>query len=239
MIIHEKYTLPTKIELELAELPDPASPDYLSQLECASIEVVVIARRHSEDLRLRDHIDSILVERTPRLIRAAVRKHSHVPWEEIDEAEDEAMVMFWEQIQDESFFEIRFNSAMMTLAHDAGKKILGGKQRKRERFAVRITSAELGGTDGRNSVADIAEYFDSDSIVDSQHLVEIGLAALSKEQARALILHHQMGYQIYSDDPTVVTVATLLGCKERKARKLIADGRATFQCAIGQENVNE
>lgn len=236
MTTHEKYTLPPET---VAEMPDPAASDYLNRLECASIEIVVIARRHAEDLRLRDQIDSILVERTSRLIRAAVYKHSHVPWEEIDEAQDETMVMFWAKIQDESFFEIRFNAAMMTLAQEVGEKIVGGKQREHERSAVSIYSAEPGGSDGRNTVAEIAISFDLDSIIESRRLVEIGLAALPEEQSRALTLRYEMGYQIYSDDPTVVTVATLLGCKERKARRLIADGRAAFQCAIGQENVNE
>ena len=239
MTTHEKYTLPPETVAEMAEMPDPAASDYLNRLECASIEIVVIARRHAEDLRLRDQIDSILVERTSRLIRAAVYKHSHVPWEEIDEAQDETMVMFWAKIQDESFFEIRFNAAMMTLAQEVGEKIVGGKQREHERSAVSIYSAEPGGSDGRNTVAEIAVSFDLDSIIESRRLVEIGLAALPEEQSRALTLRYEMGYQIYSDDPTVVTVATLLGCKERKARRLIADGRAAFQSAIGQENINE
>ena len=236
MTTHEKFTLPTEIETELAELSEPTASDYLNRLQHASIEVVIIARRLAEDWRLRDQIDSIIIERTNGLIRAAVYKHSHVPRQEFDEALDEAMVLFWEAIQDESFFEIRFNSAMKRLAKQAGRKIHGSKQRQREWSAVRIDSAGTEDSDDRSAVIDVADSIDMDSLIDDHRLVEIGLAALTDEQARALILHLNMGYPIFSNDPTVETVATQLGCRERKARKLIADGKAAFRHAIGEEN---
>ena len=239
MTTNEKYTLPTKIETELAELPEPMAPDYLNRLQHASMEVVVIARRLAADRRLRDQIDSILVDRTYGLIHAAVYKHSHVPREEFDEAYDEATVLFWEAIQDESFFEIRFNLAMMRIAQQAGRKIHWSEQRQHEWSAMRIDTAGSEDSDDRDTVIDIANSFDFDSLVDDRRLVEIGLAALTDEQARALILHYYMGYPIFSSDPTVETVATLLGCRERKARRLIADGKAAFQHTIGQENNDE
>ena len=236
MITHEKFTLPTEIETELAELPEPTAPDYLNRLQYASMEVVVIARRHTADLLLRDHIDSILVERAIGLIGAAVYRHSQVPEQELDEARDEAMVLFWEAIQDESFFEIRFNLAMKRIAQQAGRRIFGSEQRQHEWFARRIDIAGSEDLDDRDGVIDIAYSVDLDSLVDDRRLVEIGLAALTDEQGKALILHYHMGYPIFSSDPTVETVATLLGCRERKARKLIADGKAAFRYAIGEEN---
>ena len=62
MVTHQKYTLPSEIRAELAGLPDPSASCYLSRLQCASIEVVVIARRLAPTNELRDKIDQILAD---------------------------------------------------------------------------------------------------------------------------------------------------------------------------------
>ena len=153
MVTAETYTRPPEIEAELAALPDPATPAYLDRLQGASIEVVVVARRRAADRKLRDRIDSILFERTVPLIRKAVRRHGGVPFEELDEAEDEAMFRFWERVhQGESFFEVRFNLATERLAQHAGRKISGGRQRERERSALRIGSDDSSEPNGRHAV---------------------------------------------------------------------------------------
>ena len=211
---HARFTLPPEVQAELAALPEPTAPDHLDSLQRASLEVVVIARRLATGQRLRDQIDSILVSRLTPVIRAAVHRHGRVPGTETEEAEQEAMVLFWEAIQSESFFEVRFNQAMQFLAKQAGRKIRGGKQREFERSALRA------GTEDRD-------------------LIDVGLASLPEEQARAIILHYRMELQIYSHDPAVRTVASVLGCGERKARKLIADGRAGLRRSIGQEDDDE
>ena len=235
MVMNNKYTLPPEIEAELAELPDPSAPCYLSQLQCVSIEVVVIARRLAPTRELRDEIDSILVEvSTPRIL-AAVRRHSGVYPHELEEAENEAMVLFWEALQDESFFEVKFNLAMKRLAQQAGRKIHGSKQRRFERSTMWIDPMDSEDSHGREVLTDIAVHVDTDSQLDTRQLVETGLATLPKEQARAIILHYLMGFTIYSQDSTVPTVASELGCGERKARRLIADGRKALERSIGQE----
>ena len=239
MMTGEKYTRPPEIEVALAAMPDPTASSYLGWMQSVSIEVIVIARRQAADRMLRDQIDSILVERSMPRIRAAVRRHSGAPSEDLGEAGDEAMVLFWEEIQRESFFEVRFNLAMESLAKRAGRNIRGGKQRERERSALRIGSKESEESDGRNTVTDIPDDADAYSEMESRHLVEVGLASLPDEQARALSLHYLVGLQVYSHDPKVPTVASVLGCGERKARKLIADGKTGLRCWIGQENWDE
>ena len=237
--IHEKYEIPPEIEAELASLPSPTAASYLRQLLCASIEVVVIARRQSTDRRLRDQIDSILVERTAARILTAVHRHSGAPPEEMDEAGDEAMLLFWEAIQRESFFEVRFNRALQYLAKRAGRNIRGGMQRGRERSALRIGSKGDEDADAQPAPIDIVDNVDSYSQLEDQLLVQSGLASLPDEQAKALCLHYLLGLPIFVNEPTVPTVASELGCGERKARKLIADGKAALRRSIGQEDVDE
>ena len=239
MVIGEKYIRPPEIAAELADLTATTALDYLDRLQRVSIEVVVIARRQATDRMLRDRIDSILVERSLPRIRAAVNRYSNVPPEELDEAEGEAMVLFWKGIQDESFFEVRFNRAMKFLAKQAGRNIRGGEQREWERSALRISSDNSEDSNGRYAVTDIPDDSDEYSEFESRHLIEVGLASLPEEQARAISLHYHLGLQIYSKDPAVPTVASKLGCRERKARKLIADGMAALRCSIGQKEGDE
>ena len=236
MVTEEKYTRPPEIEAELAALPAPTTSDYLDRLKSGSIEVVVVARRRATDKNLRDQIDSILFERSVSPIRYAVRRHSGVPFEEFDEAEDEAMFLFWKSIhQGESFFEVRFNLATKRLAQHAGQKIYGGKQRERERSALRIGSDDSSESSGRDAVIDIPDDSDAYLQFENWHLIEVGMATLPVEQATAIILHYRLGMQIYSKDAAIQTVASELGCGERKARKLIADGKAALRRIINQE----
>ena len=239
MVTHEKFTPPPEIRAALAALPAPTAFDYLSRLQCAPLEVVVIARRVAGSERLRDQIDSILVERTEKPIRAAVRRHSSAPWGEMVEAERETMVLFWESLQSESFLEVRFNLALMRLAQWAGRKIRGGEQGDFERSVELFGSRDSEDSDGREGSMDIPSNAEEYSRLEDQDLIEVGLASLPKEQARAITLHYRMGLQIFSQDPTVPTLASVLGCGERKARQLIADGRAGLRRSIGQEDEDD
>ena len=236
---NEKYTLPPEIEAAFMALPASTASSYLERLQSVPIEVVVIARRQAGNQVLRDQIDAILVEQSVPRIRAAVNRYSGVPSEELDEAQNEAMVLFWEKIQLESFFEVRFNSAAKRLAEHAGKKIRGGKQRERERSALRIGSNDFSEQNGRNAAINIPDESDDFSLIELRHLIEVGLASLPVEQARAITLHYRLGMPIYSNDSAVQTVASELGCGERKARKLIADGKAALKGTLSQEVYDE
>ena len=239
MVTDEKYSLPPEIEAELVALPAPTESSYLDQLLSVSIEVVVVSRRQTADRMLRDKIDSILVDRSLPRIRAAVYRHSGVPTEELDEARDVTMLLFWEEIQRESFFELRFNSALKLLAKRAGRKIRGGKQRELERSALRIDSDGSEESNDRDTVTDIPDDSGEYSQWESEALIEIGLSSLPHEQAWAINLHYLMGLNVYSIDSAVRTVASELGCGERKARRLVADGLAALRCSIGQEEGDE
>ena len=239
MVTDEKYSLPPEIEAELVALPAPTASSYPDRLLSVPIEVVVVARRQTADRMLRDKIDSILVDRSLPRIRAAVYRHSGVPSEDLDEAQGETMLLFWEEIQHEAFFEVRFNFALKRLAKRAGRKIRGGKQRERERSALRIDSDGSEESNDRDTVTDIPDDSDEYSQWESEYLIEIGLSSLPHEQARAINLHYLMGLNVYSIDSAVQTVASELGCGERKARRLVADGLAALRCSIGQENDDE
>ena len=239
MVTDEKYSLPPEIEAELVALPAPTASSYLDRLLSVPIEVVVVARRQTADRMLRDKIDSILLDRSLLSIRAAVYRHGGVPSEELDEAQGEMMLLFWEEIQRESFFEVRFNSALKRLAKRAGRKIRGGKQRERERSALHIDSDGSEESNDRDTVTDIPDDSDEYSQWESEYLIEIGLASLPYEQAKAIILHYLMGLNVYSIDSAVRTVASELGCGERKARRLVADGLAALRRSIGQEDDDE
>ena len=238
-VTHERLTLPPEIAAAWAALPTPTAPDYLDRLECAPIEVVVIARRLVDDCRRRDQIESVLVRRVTPLIRAAVRRHARVPFTELWDAAQETMVLFWEAIQDESFLEVRFNLALKRLAQRAGRKVRRGEQGKFERSAIGLGASDSADPDGRDVLADVADDNDEYSRLEDKELVESGLASLPDEQANAVILHYLGGLQIHSQDPDVRTVASELGCGERKARKLIADGRAALRRSFGQEDGDE
>ena len=248
MLTDEKYTRPPEIEAQLVALPAPTASDYLDRLQRVPIEVVVIARRQTTGRKIRNQIDSILVERSVPRIRSAVSRHSGVPFEELDEethrgtlneAESEAMFLFWREIQCESFFEVRFNLATVFLAKRAGRNLRGGKQRARERSALRIGSNDSEESNGRTFITDVPDDSDDYTQFENRYLIEAGLASLTDEQARAISLHYLLGLQIYSNDSAVPTVASKLGCGERKARKLIADGKAALRCSIGQEDGDE
>ena len=239
MLTHEKFTLPPEIRTELEALPVPTAPDYLNRLQAASLEVVVIARRIAPAQRLQDQIDSILVDRSTLLLRAAVHRHGGVPRTDFEDAQQEAMVLFWEAIQSESLFEVRFNLAMRYLAMQAGRHIRGGKQREIERSALRIGSEDSEDSDSRDAPIEIRADAEEYSRFEDRDLIEVGLAALPEEQARAITLHYDMGLQVFSQDPAVRTVASELGCGERKARRLVADGLAALRRSIGQEDGDE
>lgn len=228
----DKYERPPEIAAELASLPGEEESALLEQLRAASLEVLVIARRRTQDEALRERIDEIVVDRVSQPLRSAVSRHGEAPPGELDEVQDEAMVMFWEEIQDESFFEVRFNLAMKTLARHAGRRVRGGKQRNRERLSERIGTP--GGFDDDESV-DVAATGDDYAALHNQWLVREGLAQLPEEQANAMALHYLMEFPVHSQNPTVPTVSSLLRCSERKARGLLAKGRHALRGWIDQE----
>ena len=228
----EKFERPAEVAAELAELPGEADPAYLTQLESSSLEVLVIARRRATLGALRDDIDEILANRSLPAMRAAVFRHSGLPYQELEDAQQEAMVRFWGTIGRESFFEIRFNRALMMLARRVGESIRGGKQRARERAAERLGRPRAERDDIYPDVPDEDDEYEA--LLDRM-LIDAALQTLPDEQAEALTLHYRIGLPIFSKDPGVRTVASELGWSERKTHQLIADGKATARLSIEQE----
>ena len=134
---------------------------------------------------------------------------------------------------------MRFNLALKRLVQHAARRIRGGKQRERERAAVRIGAMDPEISDGRDTRAEVAADADIYSAIDDRLLLNAGLARLPQEQARALSLHYLIGLRVHSQDPAAQTVASTLGCGERTARQLIADGKASLRRWIDGEGGDE
>lgn len=225
----ERFERPPEIAAELAALPGEQDAGYLDSLRSCRLEVLVIARRRTAAGALRIRIDEILVCRALPFLRAAVFRHGKVPPGELEDAQHEAMARFWEAIQAESFFEVRFNRAMKTLAQRAGERTRGGKQRERERSAERIGARSGGSDEGQLDIGvDDAKY----AAIENRMLIEAGLSTLPDEQGRAISLHYLEGLPAFSQDPQVSTVASMLGWSERKTRQRLAEGRAALRLWI-------
>ena len=148
-MVAERWTRPAEIAAAYAALPDEDDPEYLAQLSKASLEleVVIIARRATENERLRRRINSIAAERALPIIHAAAVGWGGVPEWEYDEVRSVARFMFWEEIaKGESYFEVDFLNAAITIAKRAGDRVWGRKKRQRDRDALaRIHRSKLEG----------------------------------------------------------------------------------------------
>lgn len=222
-MVAERYERPAKIAAAYAALPDEDDPEYLAQLSKASLEleVVIIARRATEDAALRRQIGRIAADRALPIIEAIAIALSRgkVPRWERDDVKGLANLLFWEEIQAESYFEVHFRNAAITIVKRARARVLGGKQRQRDREA---TDREP--DDFPESRTDDP----SEAIVDDI-LIRSALGTLSEDQQRAITIHHLMGRPIFSENPAISTVASALKCAERKARQVIADAQAKLE----------
>ena len=225
-----EYVPPPEVAAELAALPGERDATYLDCLRNASLEVLVSARRRTANPTLRTRVDRIVFERTEKPITDAAIRHGHPPPGEDDEVADEVKVMFWIAILRPSFFEIRFNLAMLRSAQQAGERIRSGLQRDRERRALR---GQPGVDYPERAVED--EY----PAIDQRILFQEGLTTLSDRQARALVLVYEDDLPIFSKDPDVVTVASTLDCSERTARRLVAEGLDALGLWYEQQVAND
>ena len=225
----EKYERPPEVEAALASLPPSGDEGYLDAIRSVPIEAVVVVHREATDQTHRDRIAGVLVERSEPRVRAAAARHSKALPGEIEDVESELRARFWEKIRDESFFEVRFNKAMMRLAQTVGRDARRGKRGELERSAARLGPPGSDADEIDDTLADITDSADPFVQVENEIVIDQGLAALPDEQAKALALHCQMELPIYSRDPGVEDVASVLGYGERKTRELIAEGLAAWR----------
>ena len=79
-----------------------------------------------------------------------------------------------------------------------------------------------------------------DKAVVDRIIIRSALDTISEvEQQRAITWHYIMGFPIFSEDPSVFTVASGLRCSERKARQVIADARAALRRWGDRERRND
>ena len=130
------------------------------------------------------------------------------------------METFWREIQTESFFEVRFDRAMMNLAARAARSVAGRPQQAWEHEA--ITRRGLPGID-------YPEPPDPENLEERLELIILtdeGLRALPHDQARVLIARYWLGYPIESQDAGRMTVGKLLGWSARQVHNLLRAGEA-------------
>ena len=217
------YYLPDEIAAELAALPDERDPAYFEYLRTASLEVLVTARRRTQDPTLATQVERLLFDNTAAPIRkAAIRYGKPLEgWE--DEVENELQTRFWEAILGPSFFEIRFYRAMKWCAQDAGRSVHGRTwkrlQRAREHRAIR-------GQPGVDYHEPAAE--DEYPALDLRILLQEGLATLPRRQAEVFVLLYERDLPIFSRNPDVTTIATELECSEPTAHRRVAEALAAL-----------
>ena len=229
-MVAERWERPAEIAAEYEALPDEDAPDYLETLETASLEVVIIARRATENESLRRRVNLIVAERALPIIHAAAVGWGGVPEWEDDEVKDIAGFLFWEEIeQGESYFEVHFRNAAITIAKRAGERVRGRKQRQRDRDALALDPDDF----PENPTGGL------DKAVVDRIIIQSALGTLTEEQQRAITLLYRMGCPIFSEDPSVPTVASGLGYAERKARQVIADARAALRRWGDRERRND
>jgi DNA-directed RNA polymerase specialized sigma24 family protein len=231
-----KYEKPADLRSEWEALGDPAALGFVDALASARMETIVTARRTLAGRIPIDRIDETLIDRSAPLINAAARRvAAGAPDMYREEIEEEIVEAFWRDVLGgESFYEIRFALTLRNAARDARRKVLGGKQRQRERKSARVVFGE---TDELSlgvfqSESELASHDDLSSDVVDRFTVQAILDELPDDVARAMTLHVIMDLKIASMDPREATVATVMGCSERKARGLIAEGRATISTMI-------
>ena len=231
-----KYERPPEVQAALDALPPPDDDGYLDALRSTLIEAVVVVHREAADPALRDRIADVLAERSEPRVQAAASRHGQAPSGEIEDVASELRVRFWKDIRDESFFEVKFNKAMKRLAQTAGRDARRGKRGERERSAARLGQPFSGADEIDDAFADIADGADPFGEAENEIVVDQGLATLPYEQARAIALHYRMELPIYSQDPGVEDVASVLGYGERKTRGLIAEGMAALRRWFREED---
>ena len=222
-MVAQRFVRPPNVAAALAALPDEGDAAFLDELRAVKLpEVMVIARRGAANAALRRQIERMLEDMTTKRIHAAAVTHGKVPKRLRDDVKAELAAMFWENIQEESYFEVRFNAALKTLAVQAGQRVRG--RRKIDRLTTSLDAMDT-------TVPDPNDAYEAH---ERRAAVRRAKAALPEDQYRAITLN-DMGFPIFSEDPSVFTVANALRCSERKARQVIADARAALETLLREE----
>lgn len=245
-----KFTKPPEQQADFDDLGTPADPEFLERLRVATLETIVTARRVFESDPMRDLIDEILVARADPVLRARARRRAFTAGignpdnVHAQEMEDELVFAFWEKIlTGETFFEIRFDRTLRFLLNDVFEKVVTGKQRTHERNAARIVSDDdAQAEEPRTDHARESEIASEDDVIDQVEvrlILESVLGDMPREVATAMTLRYIFDYPVHSNAAGKRSVSQALGCSERKARQLVADGRSILRSIYGQEMPDE
>ena len=229
-MVAKRFRRPPEVAAALAELPPETDPEYLPRLREVLLEALIIERRRARRDPFQRRINDIVVERILPLIGPAVREHTEPSAGEDEDVEARLTEMFWREILNESFFEVQFDSGMRCLAERAARSVRGGAQREAEREAVHgLPGIDYEQVDPNNM----------DERVETIMLIDAGLRALPRDQARVLIARHWLGLPISSQDPRRVTVGKLLGWSERSVHSLLRAGSAGFKRWVDEHDPDD
>lgn len=243
----ERHEKSAALKADWESLGTPADPGFFDRLAKAPLENVVTARRIYGEGAESYRIDEILVERVePRMAAEASKMAKGHGSFYRGEIEGEIFEGFWRDVlAGESFFEIAFGFALFRVGQAARRKVLEGKQRKRERTASRIG---ISGEEGDEADRVAEEWPAAKQIgyeeagfqqLEDRELLDAVLAQMPAEMAKAMILHVVMDLKIHSKEADETTVASELGYAERKTRELIADGRELMSKLLERELKDE
>jgi DNA-directed RNA polymerase specialized sigma24 family protein len=222
-------TKPPTLEADWKRLGAPGDAEFFGRLADSQLETIVTARRLAANAYEVDRIDEVLVPRVGTRIRAQARRFgAGFSLLQREEIEGEIIGRFWAMILggEETMFEIAFNKTLRGVAIDAYRKVIIGLQRTRERNAARfdttvdVDHASEARVIGEDEVSGADDFEDQ---LLTRIAVTAALDMLSPEERKAAILHFCADLKIFSGNAAERTVASELGCGERKARALIAE----------------
>ncbi len=232
-----RYEKADNLKREWEALGDPSDSGFVKRLQQASIETVVTARRVYSGRPQRDAIDRTLIKQSGPRLRAVAWRMADGDATLAEEIEDELIAVFWEQLSRESFLEFRFNRALRFLALSARRKIVGEDAQQPPVTLLAIVPGDKASDDppGVVSEEEIADTRDNREHVDLRLDLQAVLDQLPREVAHAMSLHYLDQVKIFSANAAERSVASVLGCSERKARDLIAQGLSTMRQVLGED----
>jgi hypothetical protein len=241
----ELYTRPARIEANIAgavgqdaaniqrrlRVTERESPDYLTS-ECL-VHLFRESIRHGDE-RMRDNVVTALLTRCKGTLDFKIRSSYRNAEELREEVLQEFAVLLANDgtgdNQDElDFFECRFNGAFAAFRID----VLRREQGQLKRFAPLPVEPESGDDDEPRRMA---ENGLSVPPREAERIMQNEFLNLLPSEVRKAVVLREMGYDVESEDPAKITVATLCGVTGRTIRNRLKQA-AEYLSKYNQEDI--